>query len=295
MTPALNFNGTLTVPVTASDGNSSSAPYPLIIQVNPVNDKPEITSNVLISVAEVQPVAIDLTQLIVFDPDDTYPDDFTLFVLGGTNYTASGNTITPVANFSGTLVVRVFVSDGAVNSDTYNLQILVNSTNDAPVITGQMPDPLTTDEGQPITILLSHLLVTDPDNPFPTGFSLNVLNSANYTFTGNTVTPAPNVTGLLLVKVKVSDGSVDSAPYDVKVNVSNVNDAPIISGQQNVTVLEDNSVTIRISDLIVTDPDSPPGSFTMTAVDGPNYSILGLDVTPDANFAGDLFVPVVVS
>jgi gliding motility-associated-like protein len=295
VTPALNFNGTLTVPVTASDGNSSSAPYPLIIQVNPVNDKPEITSNVLISVAEVQPVAIDLTQLIVFDPDDTYPDDFTLFVLGGTNYTASGNTITPVANFSGTLVVRVFVSDGEVNSDTYNLQILVNSTNDAPVITGQMPDPLTVDEGQPITILLSHLLVTDPDNPFPTGFTLNVLNSANYTFTGNTVVPAPNVTGLLLVKVKVSDGSVDSAPYDVKVNVANVNDAPVISGQQNVTVLEDNSVTLRISDLIVTDPDSPSGSLTMTAVDGPNYSIVGLDVTPDANFVGDLFVPVVVS
>ena len=29
-----------------------------------------------ISIAEVQPVVIDLSQITVFDPDNDYPDDF---------------------------------------------------------------------------------------------------------------------------------------------------------------------------------------------------------------------------
>jgi gliding motility-associated-like protein len=296
VTASIDFNGTLTIPVTVSDGTSSSAPYALPIQVNAVNDKPEITGQVLISVAEVQPVALDLTQLTIFDPDDVFPTDFTLFVLGGANYTASGNTVTPTPNFSGTLIVRIFVSDGTINSNTYDLQILVNSTNDPPVITGQDPSPIAIDEGEAFTVTFGNLIVTDPDNAYPTGFTLTVLSGTGYTYTGNTVTPNSNFTGMLTVKVKVNDGAVDSAPYDLQLSVSNINDAPVISGQLNVSTLEDQSVTLRLSDLLVTDPDSPwPTGFTMTLAGGPNYTFSELTVIPVSNYTGTLLVPVVVN
>ena len=131
ITPDAHFNGTFSVPVTVSDGTSTSAPYNVQIQVTPVNDKPQITGQTPISIAEVQPVAIELSQLTVFDPDNDYPDDFTLIVSTGPNYSAVGNVVTPVANFSGTLLVRVKVYDGSIESDFYDFQILVNSTNDA--------------------------------------------------------------------------------------------------------------------------------------------------------------------
>ena len=44
----------------------------------PVNDKPQITGQTPISIAEVQPVTIELSQLTVFDPDNNFPDDFEL-------------------------------------------------------------------------------------------------------------------------------------------------------------------------------------------------------------------------
>src|SRR5690606_9627877 len=107
--------------VTVSDGTSSSAPFPLQIQVNPINDVPQITGQQSITIAEVQPVAINLSLLTVFDPDNDYPDDFTIAILSGPNYSITGNTVVPVPNFSGTLLVRVFVNDGVANSAIYNL------------------------------------------------------------------------------------------------------------------------------------------------------------------------------
>ena len=44
------------------------------------------------------------------DPDNTFPTGFTLSVQNGTNYTRSGNTITPATNFNGALTVPTTVA-----------------------------------------------------------------------------------------------------------------------------------------------------------------------------------------
>ena len=67
------------------------------------------------------------------DPDDNYPADFTLAVQSGSNYSAVGNTLTPAANFNGTLTVPVVVNDGTTDSNPFNLSITVTPVNDAPV------------------------------------------------------------------------------------------------------------------------------------------------------------------
>nr|WP_236676242.1 tandem-95 repeat protein [Chryseolinea lacunae] len=292
VTPAANFTGTLTVPVTISDGNASSAPFMATITVTPVNDAPEITGQSTLTIAEVQPISLTLSQLTVFDPDNTFPSGFTLFVLAGANYSVTNNVVTPVANFSGTLLVKVFVNDGALNSPIYNLQISVNSTNDPPQITGQQT--LSVNEDSPITIQLSNVTIVDPDNS-PGDFTLSVLAGTGYTFTtANVVTPALNFNGQLTVKVKVNDGTVDSAPFNLLVTVNPVNDPPSITNQVALSTNEDTPLTLAVSNFTIVDPDNTSG-FTLSVGNGTNYAVSGNIITPAQNFSGTLTVPVTVN
>ena len=71
------------------------------------------------------------------DPDNRYPADFTLAVQNGTNYTRVGSTLTPAADFNGTLTVPVMVNDGTADSNVFTLSVSVTAVNDPPEITGQ--------------------------------------------------------------------------------------------------------------------------------------------------------------
>ena len=52
--------------------------------------------------------------MIVDDPDNVFPDDFTLTVVAGANYTFEGNVVTPAEDFNGNLPVAVTVNDGTL-------------------------------------------------------------------------------------------------------------------------------------------------------------------------------------
>jgi len=290
--PAANQFGTVTITLGVSDGVTTTTTT-FQVTINPVNDAPLITNQVPITVNEVQPVTLAVTQLTIVDVDNTYPGDFTLFVLGGPNYTVTGTTVTPVPNFSGTLTVPVFVSDGVANSPFYNVQISVNSTNDAPLITGQQA--LTINEDQTIALALTNLTVTDPDNVYPTDFTLIVLPGANYTFTGTTVTPATNYNGTLVVSVKVNDGALDSPPYNLQITITPVNDPPRITAQSPLSTNEDTPITLVISNFTVVDPEPTTYTLTVAPAAGTNYTVSGNTVTPNANYFGNISVPVTVS
>lgn len=292
ITPAINFNGNLTVPVSVSDGSATSNTFNLLVQVTPVNDSPVITGQGSVSTNEDQAITIQLSHLMVTDVDNTYPDDFTISVNTGTNYTVSGTTVTPALNFNGTISVPVRVNDGAAFSNVYNLQIQVNPVNDPPVITGQ--NSVTINEDESLEIKLSHLIVTDVDNTYPTGFTLTVLSGTNYGVSGNTITPALNYNGTLSVRVRVNDGTANSNTFNLQVTVNPVNDAPTITGQNSVSTQEETPVTIQLSHLIISDPDNTSG-FTFELLPGENYSFTGHTITPSTNFNGVLSVPVRVS
>lgn len=294
--PDPDYFGPLSVPVTVSDGSASSNEFLLNVTVAAVNDVPVITAQNTnpINATEEQPFTINVTDLAITDPDDAYPGDFTIVIPNGTNYTASGNTITLAADFSGALVVPVMVNDGSANSASFNVQVSVANINDAPQIISQ--NPLSTGEDQPITIEFTDLNVTDPDNNYPTGFSMTLTDGANYSVTGNTVTPDPDFTGQLNVPVTVSDGALTSNELILAITVSNTNDAPVITGQSVLSVDEDNSITITLAHLTVTDSDNPDQSgFTVMLGAGSNYTLSGTTIIPTLNYAGPLNVPVTVS
>ena len=101
---------------------------------------PQITGQRSISVAEDESVQLRVTDLTIVDPDNNYPNDFTIEVSDGENYTLSGATVTPVLNFNGRLTVPVRVFDGLSFSNTFNAAVDVTPRNDRPVANGAPPD-----------------------------------------------------------------------------------------------------------------------------------------------------------
>ena len=97
-------------------------------------------------------IVIKLTDLSVVDPDNSFPQDFTLAISPGAHYTVNGNTVIPEKNYSAPLSVVVSVNDGKNDSPPFNLQIAVVPVNDSPVITSQKK--LTANQGTTFSIYL---------------------------------------------------------------------------------------------------------------------------------------------
>ena len=81
---------------------------------------------------------------------------------------------------------------------------------------------LITDNETPFTLSLTDLSVTDPDNNYPSDFTLSVAGGTNYTLAGNVITPTPEFIGTLIIPVKVNDGNIDSDEVNITLEVSEV-------------------------------------------------------------------------
>jgi gliding motility-associated-like protein len=300
ITPAQNFYGMLTVQVYVSDGQNNSPVYPLQLRVNSVNDAPVITGQIPITTPYNTPVTIAFSHLKVTDPDAAYPSGFSLKVSPGNNYSVAGNSINPTPGFSGQLTVGVVVSDGIAESNSYPLLITVEpKKNIAPVITKQNKE-LSIDQNASLTISLADLSVTDPDNAYPTDFTLKVSPGNNYAVEETTIKPLPNFTkGILTVNVIVNDGTDDSAPFGLKIEVVPTSTKPKINGQTDVSMLEDASLKVVLDMLKVTDADNPgyPKGFSLTVQPGNKdiYTVSGNTITPAPNLNGFIEVAVKVS
>ena len=117
--------GQNSVTISATDG-SLETDHTFIIQVQNVNNAPVIVGMTRqIKTSKNTPVGIRLEDLLVEDPDNIYPDDFTLSLEPGNNYTISGNIIYPDTDFMGILVVPLKVSDGLAFSPISNVNVQV--------------------------------------------------------------------------------------------------------------------------------------------------------------------------
>ncbi len=229
ITPALDFNGDLTVPVRVNDGIADSPSFDLLITVTAVNDAPVITGLVSpISTPEDTPFDIEITDLTVTDPDNSFPTGFTLTLQSGANYTVDGNTITPAENFNGQLSVPATVNDGELNSAVFNIPVTVTSVNDVPVldtpiadqqavedspfnlnVSGNFSDP----EGDRLTFSVSWTPVRPPSISF---------NSQNGVFSGtpreaDANPPGPTYTATVTASDPSGDFATDS--FDLTISL----------------------------------------------------------------------------
>ncbi len=222
------------VEVIASDGEFADT-LSFTINVTPVNDAPVITSQPNTSATE----DVEYTYAITAeDPEDstltysleTYP----------TGMTIDGNEIswTPVeGQLEGE--VTLVVSDGSL-ADTSSFTITVMPVNDAPVITSQPNTSATEDVEYSYTVTAEDAedstLIYSLET-YPTGMTIN----------GNVISWTP-AEGQLEGEVEViaSDGEfADTLSFTI--NVTPVNDVPVITSQPNTSATEDIEYTYAIT------------------------------------------------
>lgn len=113
ITPALNYNGTLRIPIQYTDGIAISNEYIHEVTITPVNDPPVIgayngsTAFSALGSLEIQPEDFAVT-----DPDDRYPQDFTITIGARPYYNVTGTTVAFTGTGHGNVEIPITFSDG---------------------------------------------------------------------------------------------------------------------------------------------------------------------------------------
>lgn len=156
----------------------------------------------------------------------------------------------------------------------------------APSIVGQVM--LVIDEDQSYTVNFDDLVVDDPDNIYPQGFSLSLSAGNNYTVDNHTVLPDDNFNGQLSVGARVNDGNADSDEYALVITVLPVNDIPI--AQDDNGIAEQNSAA-NLYDVLGNDLDVDDDQLIVESVLYAGNGLVAIEAnqisyTPANGFSG---------
>ena len=235
------------------DGTSWSRDAKVTITVTNASPIPQIVDQDDLRTAEDVAITIGLGDLDVVDGDSRYPQDFTLFVEGGNDYSVSGTTVTPRQDFNGTLTIPVRVNDGENDSNTFPLVVDVTPVNDAPTVTGTVPDQ-TVQVAQPFALDLSAYVddVDDGDelrflaSGLPGGLSIDA-GSGRITGTAGAAAARPEA---YAVRVDAFDAAGASATLAFELTV--------------IESRPDLSLAISVSPAMPVLPTTPIWVFTIT-------------------------------
>jgi cellulose biosynthesis protein BcsQ len=224
-TPNTNFNGLDNFTFKVSDGKLSSIPGTVSLVVTPVDDPP-IADAVNVSVPE------DSVSHILLTGSDPDSDPLTYSVLrppihGKLSGTAPNLTYTPDPNFSWLDSFTFRVNDGISNSLPATVMISVVPVNDPPTA---KDDKIVTKEDTPATIdvlandiEVDNELLTISEVSKSRGGSVTINNDGTLTYV-----PNPNFYGTDSFTYTVTDREGEKDTATVRVEVSPVNDPPVI-------------------------------------------------------------------
>lgn len=214
--------------------------------------------------------------MIIYTPNENYNglDQFTYSVCDLTSYCTEAIVNITVTAVNDEPILNNDYTE--INEDNPVIIEVLNNDNDA-------TDPLSglNRESVAITVAPNH------------GTAQVINGTIEYT-------PAPDYFGYDTLIYSVSDLGIPlpaiTREAEAVVLVKPVNDAPIIISQQPSQTNEDNSIEITLSHINVIDVDNTyPEGFTLIIQSGNNYTTNGNTITPNANYYGNLVVPVQVS
>jgi hypothetical protein len=292
--PATNGFGSATITLSVQDGVSSAAET-FVVTVNPVNDRPTISSvadqtidedgstvPLTFTIGDVEtPAALTVTAT---SSNTTLVPNSRIIVGGsGSSRTVA---VTPAPNQAGATTIALTVADGT-DTATTSFVVTVNQINDLPTISDIAGRTINEDSSTgPIPFTVGDLETPAP-NLIVTATSSNtgLVPNANIALAGNgfnrtiAVVPSANQFGSTTITVTASDGS-GSALRTFVVTVNSVNDVPTISTIPPQTVPRGSSTTIPFT---VGDIETPAANLTLSATSS-DQSII-----PNANmtFAGE--------
>jgi large repetitive protein len=276
------------VVISVSDGALSSSLAAFSITVANVNDAPVISGTPATQVNEDSaysfiPSASDIDAGSTLSFSITNQPSWTIFsAVTGALTGTPGN-----ADVGTTSGVVISVSDGVLSSSLAAFSITVANVNDAPVISGTPATQV--NEDSPYSFVPT---VTDVDSGDSTTFSIaNKPSWATFnTSTGElTGTPDNDDVGITNnITITVADSANATASLAAfSLTVSNVNDAPVISGTPVTKVKEDSIYSFAPT---VTDVDSGD-STTFSIANKPSWATFNtstgeLTGTPDNDDVG---------
>jgi hypothetical protein len=239
---------TRTVSFTVNDGELNSTVVTRNITVASINDCPEISAHATLSTPEEDTILVKLSHLTYTDVDDS-PGNITLAVANGSNYTYSGNIVTPALNYNGTLNVNVKLSDSKCIVD-YVLPVVVTAVNDPPAYNFASLPKVVYEQH---TYLLK-IRAVDPDAGDVITYLvtqkpgwLNVINDTILTGVPEFANIGPNP-----VTIRISDGKVNVDTSFI-ITVQTINDIPHITSTPPTTINENE---LYLYNIVVVDTNS---------------------------------------
>lgn len=302
-TPSQGFSGNIQFSYRAYDGTSNSTTESVVsIDVISVNSAPIMIGNDSFTGSEDQEISFNLkgatdpnldnlTYLIVQSPSN----GSLINCLNETDDLSC--TFIPNQNFNGTVTFSYRAFDGVKFSDTNStVTLIINPSNDAPVMAQAQIFTMEEDGSLSFDLIdatdvdgdsISYRLVSPPSN----GLLSNCLN--NDGDLSCIFKPHSNFSGTVTFEYIANDGSIDAAqPVLITIQVSAVNDAPVMLGNQTFEINEDTISSFTLNGAT----DSDENNLSYTLVTSPTNGTLsncleGTDdltciFTPDVNFNG---------
>jgi large repetitive protein len=199
-------------------------------------------------------LTIQLSHLTVIDPDNTYPNGFSVDVAPGNNYSISEAVVTPSPNFSGTLTVPVKVNDGINNSALFNLTITVNTVNDPPSFDPIPNEQVMENSGEhEVTIRnISKGQFEDTQSLvfFASSGDTKIISDPIITHNGTAATARlaynvlPNISGVVTITIRAVDNATNAATFTstFQVTVIEINATPTLDAMADLTMQEDGLI-----------------------------------------------------
>ncbi|MDB5335185.1 MAG: outer rane adhesin like protein, partial [Planctomycetaceae bacterium] len=299
-TPVANFNGTDSFTYHANDGSVNGNTATVNLTINAVNDLP-VSLNDAYTIAEDGVLAVPAAGGVLSNDTDAEGNTLTAGVVslpqhGTLSLNTDGSfTYTPVANFNGTDSFTYRANDGTGNGNTATVNLTITAVNDAPVGTS---DTYSTTQGVALIVPAAGVLTNDTDVDGNSLTATTVTNPTHGTLALNsngsfTYTPTAGFTGGDSFTYQANDGTTNSGPVTVTIQVNAPANTPPVSANDAYTVNEDNVLTVAAGQgVLVNDTDVDGNALTATIVSLPAHGTVTLNAdgsftyTPAADFNG---------
>jgi len=313
-----NSDSAYDVEVTANDGQGTT-PLTLTVTVTDTNEAPTLTGATKANVSENSTGTIYTAtgsdpenNPLIYKLSGTDAALFDLDANSGALSFKSAPDFEAPADAGGDNVydLTLTASDGSLVSNTQTLTINVTNTNDAPIFSTS--PSLSVAEN---STKVSTLIATDTDGGTLTysindgadaGLFLLDANSGALTFTAARDFEVPSDgdnDGVYEVDVVANDGQGGSTPLSLEVTVTDVNEAPTLSGATKANVDENSTGTIYTA--TGSDPENNPLIYTLSGTDAAlfdfnaNSGALSFKSAPDfeapADAGGDNIYDIVLT
>ncbi|WP_188959311.1 putative Ig domain-containing protein, partial [Shewanella ulleungensis] len=293
-TPTNADVGSHTVTLKVTDSSGMNAEQSFVINVSNINDAPVITSSAITVVT--QDVAYSYT-LVAEDYDEGDSLIYSAVVKPDwLNFNVVDSTLsgTPTNENIGTHAVSLQVVDTEGLKASQNFSIIVTNVNDVPLITSIAITDATQDQAYTYTLLAS-----DPDTDDILTLSASTIPQW-LTFDASagvlSGTPTNDDVGDHSVVLVATDNAGLFVEQDFDITVSNVNDAPEISGSPLLVIDEDTLYQFTPTALDADEEDvltfmvaNKPSWAEFNIVDG---TLSGTPLNDDVGLVSDIIISV---